>query len=67
MDRFNRRDMLRLFYNDPDQKTSLLLDWLGISRDVDDPWYTGDFESTYRDIDASCLVLLDHIKRSSKI
>ena len=34
MDRYNMRDMLRLFKNDPQEKCSLLLDWPGWSRDV---------------------------------
>ena len=30
----------------------------GEHRDVADPWYTGDFETTYRDIIAGCTALL---------
>lgn len=63
MDRYNMRDMLRLFKNDPQEKCSLLLDWPGWSRDVADPWYTGDFETTFEDVDAGCTVLLEEIKR----
>lgn len=57
------RDMLWLFNNDPQQKCSLLMDWVGLSRDVADPWYTGDFETTYDDIDAGCLALMQHFKK----
>lgn len=64
MDEYNRRDMMRLFRNDPEEKCSLLLDWVGLSRDVADPWYTGDFETTFDDVDAGCTVLLEHLKRS---
>lgn len=60
MDRYNMQDMMRLFNNDPQQKCSLLMDWVGISRDVADPWYTGDFDTTYDDIDAGCLSLFEH-------
>lgn len=66
MDRYNMRDMLRLFSNDPKRKCSLLMDWVGTSRDVADPWYTGDFDTTYADVDAGCLALLEHLKRSYK-
>ena len=66
MDRYNMRDMLRLFNNDPKHKCSLLMDWVGTSRDVADPWYTGDFDTTYADVDAGCLALLEHLKRSCK-
>ena len=58
MDRYNIRDMLRLFKNDPQEKCSLLLDWPGWSRDVADPWYTGDFAETYRLVAAGSAALL---------
>ena len=64
MDKYNMRDMRILFKNDPEGKLSLLMDWVGLSRDVADPWYTGDFETTYNDVDAGCTALLEHIKRS---
>ena len=43
-------------------KVSLLMDWTGKSRDVADPWYTGDFEATWRDVNEGCGALLDHIR-----
>lgn len=64
MDRYNMRDMLLLFSRDPLHKCSLLMDWVGASRDVADPWYTGDFDTTYDDVDAGCIALLEHIKQS---
>lgn len=30
-----------------------------LNRDVADPWYTGDFEATYRDVVEGCQQLLD--------
>lgn len=50
MDEYNRRDMNRLFGHDKDGKCSLLLDYTDHPRSVADPWYTGDFETTYRDV-----------------
>lgn len=64
MDRHNLRDMQRLFRPDPERKLSLLMDWTGVARDIADPWYTGDFETTFDDVSAGCLSLLEHIKRS---
>lgn len=64
MDGYNMRDMMRLYSNDPKGKLSLLMDWTGASRDVADPWYTGNFQATYDDVDAGCLALLDHVKRT---
>ena len=37
--------------------------WTGESRDVADPWYTGDFEATYRDVIAGCTSLLATLQR----
>lgn len=50
MDEQNRRDLVSFFGGDPKKKISLLLDYTGSPRDVADPWYTGDFETTYKDI-----------------
>jgi len=35
---------------DPDGKVSLLLDYTDSPRDVADPWWTGDFNATERDV-----------------
>ncbi len=64
MDKYNLRDMRLLFSNDPHEKLSLLMDWTGLSRDVADPWYTGNFQATYDDVEAGCLALLEHVKRT---
>ena len=42
-------------------KISLLMDWAGKSRDVADPWYTGDFEATWRDVNEGCKAMLQAI------
>ena len=39
-------------------KVSLLMDWVGESRDVADPWYTGDFVATWNDVNEGCRALL---------
>ncbi len=61
MDQWNRVNMRHLFEGDPDNKVSLLLDWTGDNRDVDDPWYSGDYEATYDDVTRGCAALLDKI------
>ena len=50
MDSYNIRNMKRMLGGDPENKVYKLLEFAGSSRDVADPWYTGDFETTYRDI-----------------
>lgn len=61
MDRYNVTNLYRMLGGDPQGKITKLLDWAGIDRDVADPWYTGDFEKTYEDIEVGCTALLDKI------
>ena len=62
MDVANLRHMRRICGGDPEGKISLLLDWADRSGDVADPWYTGDFDATWRDVLAGCSGLLAHIR-----
>ena len=50
MDKNNYRDMLYIFGGDPDDKVKLLMDYTSYPRSVADPYWTGDFEATYRDV-----------------
>lgn len=61
MDRENVSDMKYIFHGDPNNKIYLLLDFAGEHRDVDDPWYTDDYETTYKDILKGCKALLQKI------
>lgn len=54
MDQANLRNMRRICGGDPEGKLHLLLDYTGSPGDVADPWYTGDFEATWRDVLAGC-------------
>ena len=58
MDNSNRRWLSRIIPSDPDHKISMMMEWAALSRDVADPWYTGDFEATYRDLLTACTALL---------
>lgn len=62
MDRNNMSWLHRIIGEDKEQKVSLLLSYIGLNRDVADPWYTGDFEATYQDIAAGCKALLQHLQ-----
>ena len=61
MDTENLYDMRRILRRDPAGKIHLLLDWTDRPRDVADPWYTRDFETTYKDVLSGCKALLDQI------
>lgn len=58
MDSWNLRNMCRICGDDPDGKISLLMDFTEHPRDVADPWYTGDFEKTWRDVLEGCQGIL---------
>ena len=59
MDTANIRNMQRIAGGDPQGKIYKLLSFAGEGRDVADPWYTGDFEATYRDTVTGCTALLN--------
>ncbi|MGN0771955.1 MAG: low molecular weight protein-tyrosine-phosphatase [Christensenellales bacterium] len=61
MDEYNVRNLRRMTGADPLGKVSKLLQWADSDDDVADPWYTGDFEKTYQDIELGCTALLDKI------
>ena len=61
MDEANIRNMGRMLGGDPEGKVRKLLEFAGSTRDVADPWYTGDFETTYDDVRAGCAGLLGRL------
>ena len=63
MDSANLRNMYRICGGDFAGKLHLLMDYTDHSGDVADPWYTEDFESTWRDVLEGCQGLLDSIIR----
>ena len=61
MDAENARGLRRIFGDDTDGKISRLLDWTDRPGDVADPWYTGNFDATYRDVLAGCTAMLEQL------
>ena len=61
MDSTNIRNMHRMLGGDPEGKIAKLLSFAGSDRDISDPWYTGDFETTYRDVIEGCESLLEQL------
>ena len=61
MDSANLRNMYRICGGDFAGKLHLLMDYTDHPRDVADPWYTEDFESTWRDVLAGCQGLLKEL------
>ena len=83
MDRANIRNMGRICGGDPDGKIHLLLDYAGRRKgsqrepsegglghcfdEVADPWYTGDFDATWRGVEAGCRGLLETLAAQGQI
>ena len=61
MDNANIRNMLRLFGSDPEGKIKRLMDYTGHGGEVSDPWYSGQFDVTYRDVYEGCAALLESL------
>lgn len=58
MDDENLWGIRRIIHDDPDHKIRMLLEYTGENRNVADPWYTGDFDTTYDDVSRGCSALL---------
>lgn len=58
MDRNNLQNINRIIGSDTEEKVSLLLDYTSAPQDVADPWYTGDFEQTWQDVNKGCKGLI---------
>lgn len=61
MDTANIRNMNRICGGDKEGKIYKLLSFAGKSEDVADPWYTGDFDATYRDVTEGCRGFLNSL------
>ena len=64
MDRNNLRNLKRMFGEDTRHKISLLMEYTHRPGDVADPWYTDDFETTWRDVWDGCEGLLKNVMKS---
>lgn len=64
MDGSNLAAMRRICGGDPDGKLRLLMEYTRTPRDVADPWYSGDFDAAWRDIESGCRALLDALRPS---
>lgn len=54
MDGGNIYDLKKISGGDPDKKIFLMMTFAGENRDVADPYYTGDYATTYKDISLAC-------------
>lgn len=61
MDASNLRLLKLIIPDDPQHKVHLMMSYAGSGRDVVDPWYTGDFETTFQDLLQACSALLNQM------
>lgn len=61
MDQNNIRNMMRMLGGDPQNKVDLLLNYTDRPGEVADPWYTGNFDATWRDCMEGCTALLNYL------
>lgn len=61
MDEMNLRNIMRILRSDPENKVHLLLDYTDRPGAIADPWYTGNFEATYRDVCEGCEGFLESL------
>ncbi len=67
MDDWNMRNMNRIAGGDPEGKLHLLMDFTDRPGEVADPWYTRNFEVTYRDVMDGCEGLLAYLEENGMI
>lgn len=62
MDSNNLKNIDRIIGSDTDNKVYLLLDFTSRKgQSIADPWYTGNFDVTYDDIEEGCVGFLDRV------
>lgn len=67
MDTANIRNLNRMLKHDPEGKIYKLLSFAGSGRDIADPWYTGDFDETYRDVEEGTEGFLNYLREKGEI
>ena len=66
MDVWNVSNAKRITGGDPEGKICKLLEFAGSDDDIADPWYTGDFETTYQDVLRGCEGLMAELLARKK-
>lgn len=62
MDTMNIRNMMKIVESDSEGKIHMLLKFAGREEGIKDPWYSGNFEDTYRDVFEGCNAFLQYLR-----
>ena len=63
MEEMNLKYMKRICGGDPEEKMHRLLDFTDRPGDIADPWYSGDFDTTWKEITAGCTALFKKLTK----
>jgi len=61
MERYNLPRLMNIIGQDDAHKVSRLMDFTDTPGDIEDPWYSGNFETVYNQIVKGCTALLEQI------
>jgi len=63
----NKKDIINIIGEDVDNKIHLILEYTDNLKDIDDPWYTDDFDIAFEEINKGCLGLFNYlVERGAK-
>jgi protein-tyrosine phosphatase len=57
----NKRDLINIIGDDVDNKVHLILEYTDSLKDIDDPWYTDDFDTAFEEINKGCFGLFNYL------
>lgn len=66
MDTGNIRDIERLLKQNGEGKIYRLMDFTNNKKDIEDPWYTRDFDTAYKEIEEGCKAFLKYVVEKEK-
>jgi len=67
MEEYNRPRLMRIIGRDDGGKVFRLRDFTNDPGDIEDPWYSGNFEPVFEQIEDSCRALLEHMKHKGEV
>ena len=67
MDTMNIRNMERMTGHKAGTKMRMLLEYNNQFTGIEDPWYSGAFDKTYRDVVTGCTAFLNYLEKEGKI
>ena len=67
MENYNIPRLMRIIGEDNENKVCRLLDFTDNPKDIEDPWYSGNFEKVFNEISYGCKALLKHLQENREI